>query len=146
MWLGGTFAGIDNWSHLWCHLLFFFQPLHRFHPSAWPTWSVIWRIQGACSVYSYLVILLGYSYTYLYWGRLEIKTAYLTFLGMSFQASATFGWTGSMFGCDWVPTPGTKIPIGGFFMIINNFIFILVFYGIVIIHLCKQKHEVTRKS
>jgi len=61
-------------------------------------------------------------------------------------ASATFGWTGSMFGCDWVPTPGTKIPIGGFFMIINNFIFILIFYGIVIIHLCKEKHKVTRKK
>ena len=62
------------------------------------------------------------------------------------QATATFGWTSSVYGCNWLPKPGTNGPIGGLLMIINNFIFIVIFYGIVIVKLCKQKHKVIEIS
>eukprot|EP00092_Neocalanus_flemingeri_P103418 GFUD01132349.1.p1 GENE.GFUD01132349.1~~GFUD01132349.1.p1 ORF type:complete len:123 (-),score=3.53 GFUD01132349.1:24-356(-) len=57
--------------------------------------------------------------------------------------SGTFGWTDSPFGCDWMPKDGTNNPIGGFLMIISNFMFIVIFYSAVIVHICTQKSQVS---
>ena len=62
---------------------------------------------------------------------------YLTISSSILQTSGTFRWSGFTLGCD-----HTKGTFGLILMVINNIIFIVVFYSAVIINLCMKRSKV----
>eukprot|EP00092_Neocalanus_flemingeri_P039517 GFUD01043031.1.p1 GENE.GFUD01043031.1~~GFUD01043031.1.p1 ORF type:complete len:411 (+),score=72.90 GFUD01043031.1:145-1377(+) len=67
--------------------------------------------------------------------------SFLTILPEVMGYSGVFAWTGSPYGCDTVcPSEGCS-NIGPFISIINNIIFMILFYAVIVIKMCMKRHQ-----
>eukprot|EP00092_Neocalanus_flemingeri_P095019 GFUD01120869.1.p1 GENE.GFUD01120869.1~~GFUD01120869.1.p1 ORF type:complete len:378 (-),score=51.70 GFUD01120869.1:73-1173(-) len=68
--------------------------------------------------------------------------SFLTILPEVMGYSGVFAWTGSPYGCDTVcPSEGCS-NIGPFISVINNIIFMILFYAVIVIKMCMKRHQV----